>query len=131
MDQDETRHDEPDQEPPWTPADGPLPDVWTWPPGARPALEALIDGQWVYAPVRSYYTGVDGRRVYQVDIVMPGETSARHRAYPWPQRGRLRKAHSSQVPPSSASTPYVGAEMPTGPHVSRRPGTGHSTAPTS
>lgn len=116
---DEPERDEPEQTPPWRPEDGPRPQVKSWPPGARPALRALIDGQWVYAPVRSCYVGADGRVVYQVDVVMPGELSARHRAYPWPQPDRLRKAHGSPVQPSPCDVPERGPEAPTDPHARR------------
>ncbi|MGW0883300.1 hypothetical protein [Streptomyces sp. NPDC002671] len=114
-----TEHDEPDQAPPWNPSDGPVSRVWSWPPGVRPALWVKIDDEWIYSPVRCRYQGAYGRWVYHVDVAMPGETSARHREYPWPQEGRLKVAHGSAIEPSVGTEPYVSAEMPTGPHMSR------------
>ncbi|GGX55600.1 hypothetical protein [Streptomyces noursei] len=85
-----SEHEEPEQAPPWRPEHGEAPTVWSWPAGDRPALRVLIDGQWVYTPVRARHTWPDVRCAYHVDLVLPGETSAVHRAYWWPQEGRLR-----------------------------------------
>ncbi|WP_275466350.1 hypothetical protein [Streptomyces noursei] len=121
VDEDEVIHSEPEQAQPWNPANGPQPVVFAWPPGARPALWVLIDDQWVYAPVRGRYKDVDGGTVLFLDVILPGEFSARHRAYRWPQPDRLRTAHGSPTIPTSCDGPYDGAETPTGPHVSRPP----------
>ncbi|PNE43529.1 hypothetical protein AOB60_01125 [Streptomyces noursei] len=113
-----SEHDEPEQAPPWR-LDGGAPVAWVWPAGHRPALWVLIDGRWVYAPVRARHSYSDGRCAYHVDVTMPGETSAVHRAYWWPQKDRLRVSHGSDVKPSTGDMPMVTGEMPAGPRTGR------------
>lgn len=109
-----SKHDEPDQAPPWRPESGQPPTVWVWPAGSRPALRVLIDGQWVYAPVRARHDWPDGRCAYHVDVVLPGHMSTVHRAYWWPQEGRLQVSHGSAVEPSTGDMPMITGEMPAG-----------------
>ncbi|MFB7270646.1 hypothetical protein [Streptomyces sp. NPDC056244] len=98
------QRDEPEQAPPWRPEDGPQPDMSVWPYSGRPALSVRIGARWIYAPVTARADYEDGRIAYHVTIVLPeplsgGQLGAFHRAYWWPQAGRLKVAHGPQVPP--------------------------------
>ncbi|MGP3638234.1 hypothetical protein ACTU45_33810 [Streptomyces sp. 24-1644] len=85
---------------PWNPATGaPLPVVWCWPPGARPALLVRTAGQWRYAPVQTRQDYADGRHVYLVAVNLDGATTVTVRRYAWPQPG-LRVAPGSPVQPT-------------------------------
>jgi hypothetical protein len=82
--------DEPDQAPPWNPADGPGPAMWTWLPHERPAMSVLIDGHWVHATVTARAEYRDGRVAFHVVLTPPGESGGTHRAYWYPQDDKLR-----------------------------------------
>ncbi|MFF4403853.1 hypothetical protein [Streptomyces sp. NPDC001404] len=58
--------EEPEEAPPWRERHGPQPQVYSWPPGKRPALSIRIDGRWRYCSVHMRYTYPDGRVAYQV-----------------------------------------------------------------
>lgn len=69
----------------------------TYPPGHQPALYALVDGRWLWMTVTARADWADGRIAYHGDVSFPDPTdrryiSPRHRAYWWPQPGRLRLA---------------------------------------
>ncbi|MFD0501681.1 hypothetical protein [Streptomyces rhizosphaericus] len=86
---------EPVEARPWRVEDGPRPRVWVWPHGDRPALEVWSRGRWRYAPVTARQDWADGRRFYQVEVDLRGETSVCVRLYQWPQPG-LRTAHRTR-----------------------------------
>ncbi|MER6392797.1 hypothetical protein ABT236_30580 [Streptomyces sp. NPDC001523] len=91
---------------PWSPVDGPVPRVWTWPAGDRPALAVWSCGAWRFAPVTSRHDYADGRVVYQVAIDLDGSTSVRSRLYEWPQPG-LRVARRPVSKPSDSGPPVL------------------------
>ncbi|MCA1222450.1 hypothetical protein [Streptomyces sp. 8L] len=95
--------DEPEQAPPWRPEHGEKPRYRYWPQGHRPALQALVDGRWRTLQVHSRIDYPDGRVAYQGEIELPVEgrpAEHHHRAYWWPQPGRLRVAYGTDIAPT-------------------------------
>ncbi|WP_409473539.1 hypothetical protein [Streptomyces sp. HC307] len=112
---------EPEPARPCRPQDGPEPEVWTWPPGDRPALKVWSAGAWRYAPVTARQDWADGTFRYQVLVDLRGDTTITHRTYVWGHPG-LRKCHGSDAKPSRGPDERRQGEMPQAPR--RRPRTG-------
>ncbi|MFI7415295.1 hypothetical protein ACIBU0_42345 [Streptomyces sp. NPDC049627] len=112
---------EPEPARPWRPSDGPEPEVSTWPPGDRPALEVWSAGKWRYAAVTARQDWADGTIRYQVLVDLLGDTTVTSRTYQWPQPG-LRRCHGSGSQPSRTADEQRQGGMPQAPP--RRPRTG-------
>jgi hypothetical protein len=76
--------------------------MWTWLPHERPALSVLIDGRWVHAAVTARADYADGRVAYHVVVTLPGDEGGHHRAYWWPQEGKLRAVPGEYGEPTRA-----------------------------
>ncbi|MEN8654361.1 hypothetical protein ABCR94_28135 [Streptomyces sp. 21So2-11] len=115
---------EPEQARPWHPhRDGPWPEVWTWPHGARPALSVWSAGKWRPARVMARQNWANGAVYYQVEVDPLGDSQIYIRTYRWPQPG-LRAAYGSNFQPSTAARVERQRNMPrrADVHVRKRAG---------
>jgi hypothetical protein len=117
---------EPEPSRPWREEDGPQPEVWAWPAGARPALKVWSAGKWRYAPVEARQNWADGSVRYQVEVDLQGDTEITFHLYRWPQPG-LRMCHGSAVEPSRTADGQHAGGLPRAPR--RRPSTGPQERP--
>ncbi|MGQ4733431.1 hypothetical protein ACUN3E_37955 [Streptomyces sp. Ju416(a)] len=75
-----------EEQPPWTEADGPEPDIHIYPRETAPGLYIRHDGRWLRATVTSRQTHPDRGVSYTVDITF-SSGSGSIRTYQWGQPG--------------------------------------------